>query len=238
MTKFKDIELIVLPTLTDNYTYLLLTPNELWVIDPGEAPPVLGKALELGRQVTHIICTHHHHDHVGGVMEIKRQTRARVLTSPVDFTRIEGADAAWPEAQKLQIGGLSARSIMIPGHTMGHMAIYLKEPGWLFCGDTLFGMGCGRLFEGTPAQLHESLQKLKALPPETKIYWGHEYTQRNLEFTLTQTPGDAQVEARAKKIHNKNCTLPGVLSEELETNLFLKASVEQFARLRELRNNF
>ncbi len=235
-------QLVALTTRTDNYTYLIFGAgtDELWVIDPGEAFGVLKWCAEKNLQVTHIICTHHHYDHVDGIAELLNAFSVRdVICSPVDLPRIQGATRAWPEGETLRIAGEAADSMMIPGHTQGHMAVFLPKTGWLFCGDTLFAMGCGRLLEGTAEQLFTSLQQLKTLPTQTELYWGHEYTKRNLEFALSVDQTNVMLHERAEKLNAGGATLPGRLSEELDTNPFLRApSLESFRELRRRRDTW
>lgn len=238
--KTNPLELWALPARQDNYIYILRAKDQVGVVDPGEAKPVLEWCEKNQVRITHIFCTHHHLDHVDGVPEIKAQhSNAKVYCSAHDLSRIAGADLALQEGSPFLFAQLEIEPIMIPGHTLGHMALYLNSPGWLFCGDTLFGLGCGRLFEGTALQLRDSLLRLCQLPPSTLLFWGHEYTRRNLAFALKQAPNDLALKARAAVLLNNDCTLPGRLDEEIRTNPFLQApDLEAFAHLRELRNHF
>ncbi|MGE0762198.1 MAG: hydroxyacylglutathione hydrolase [Bdellovibrionales bacterium] len=262
LCRFQNTDLFVLPTLKDNYTYLLRTPSELWVIDPGESPAVLDWCQQNQISITHILCTHHHHDHVDGVPALKQKFQAQVFCSDYDLSRIAGADIGLRGQATLQVAGLKAQTIAIPGHTFGHMALYLPEPGWIFCGDTLFAMGCGRLLEGTAMQMWDSLQRLASLPSNTQFFWGHEYAVRNSLFALQVEPQNQDLAKRAQRVESQSAqlalrqttTLPGLLAEELKTNPFLRCDqptmaadlglpastspLEVFTLLRQRRNEF
>ena len=218
-----------LQALKDNYVYLLHEADSgvTGVVDPSEAAPVFKGLAETGWRLTHILNTHHHHDHTGGNTELKAATKAIVVGPRADRDRIPLIDVAVGDGDSYAMGGATARVFDVPGHTRGHIAFWFSESDALFCGDTLFLMGCGRLFEGTPAQMWNSLGKLKALPPATRVYCGHEYTQANARFALTVEPGNAALIARAKAVDATRAqgrsTVPATMGEELATNPFLRA---------------
>lgn len=229
--KFLMAELIIrqIPVLQDNYVYLAHEPDSetTAVVDPSLAPPVLQAAAELGWRITHILNTHHHHDHTGGNLEIKEATGCIIVGPRADRDRIPGIDVAIGDGDEYALGDQLGRVFDVPGHTRGHIAVWFAQSRALFSGDTLFLMGCGRLFEGTPEQMWHSLGKLRTLPPETRIYCGHEYTLANARFALTVDPDNAALIARSERVRTMRAagqsTVPGSLGDELATNPFLRA---------------
>jgi hydroxyacylglutathione hydrolase len=218
-----------IPVLTDNYIYLINDPvsGETAVIDPALAEPVLDVLEKKGWRLTYILNTHHHWDHVGGNLELKQKTGCKIIAAQADRDRISGIDRGVGEDDVISLGQHQARVISTPGHTSGHIVYHFAEDGALFCGDTLFVMGCGRLFEGTPEQMWNSLQKLKALPPSTKIYCTHEYTQTNGLFALSVEPDNRQlqekmIEVQQLRAENKP-TVPSTIEQESATNPFFRA---------------
>jgi hydroxyacylglutathione hydrolase len=224
-------ELVIrqIPVLRDNYVYLLHdeASGATGVVDPSVAEPVLAQLAETGWRLTHILNTHHHADHTGGNLEIKRATGAIVVGPRADRDRIPGIDVAVADGERYALGSETAEVFDVPGHTRGHIAYWFKDARALFCGDTLFLMGCGRLFEGTPEQMWHSLGKLRRLPGETRVYCGHEYTQANARFALTVDPENAALVARARRVDalraEGESTVPGTMADELATNPFLRA---------------
>lgn len=223
------LEIREVPLLRDNYAYLLHDPatGTTGVIDPSEAGPVLEALDAAGWTLTHILNTHHHWDHTGGNVELKRRTGATVVGPKPDETRIPEIDETVDEGETFMLGKAKAEIFFIPGHTRGHIAFWFPESEALFCGDTLFLMGCGRLFEGTPEQMWSSLSKLRDLPDETRIYCGHEYTQANARFALTVEPDNAALKKRAEAVDvlrsQGKPTIPGTMAEERATNPFMRA---------------
>ncbi|MDD1643523.1 MAG: hydroxyacylglutathione hydrolase [Methylococcaceae bacterium] len=218
-----------IPVLTDNYIYLINDPvsGETAVIDPALAQPVLDVLEKKGWRLTYILNTHHHWDHVGGNLELKQKTGCKIIAAQADRGRIPGIDRGVGEDDVIALGQHQARVISTPGHTRGHVVYHFAEDGALFCGDTLFVMGCGRLFEGTPEQMWNSLQKLKALPPSTRIYCTHEYTQTNGRFALSVEPDNRQlqekmIEVKQLRAENKS-TVPSTIEQEIATNPFFRA---------------
>lgn len=253
------LEIDLVPLLTDNYAYLLRCPETgaTAAVDPSEAAPVLAAAEARGWRITHILNTHHHPDHTGGNLEIKEATGCTVVGPKPDEARIPGIDVALDEGDRFRLGNAEAQILFIPGHTRGHIAFWFPESRALFCGDTLFALGCGRLFEGTPAQMWSSLDKLRRLPGGTRVYCGHEYTQANARFARTVDPDNAALADRAKRIDALRAegrpTIPSTLAEECATNPFLRADdpalaaalglagedpVTVFAEVRRRKDNF
>ncbi|HEY2988075.1 MAG TPA: hydroxyacylglutathione hydrolase [Candidatus Binatia bacterium] len=220
------MRVVQIPLLRDNYGYLIVgeETGDAAVIDPSEAEPVLERIEKEKAAVKAILNTHHHRDHTGGNSAILARRRLEVYGHKNDKDRIPGLTHPLDEGDEVAIGRLKARVFFIPGHTTGHVA-YLFGDG-LFCGDTLFTGGCGRLFEGTAEQMHGSLAKLMRLPGGALVYCGHEYTEKNLEFALTVEPGNQKLTERMKKVRSLRArglpTVPSTMAEEKETNPFLR----------------
>lgn len=230
------LEIHQIPTRKDNYVYLIRESAEgrIAVVDPSDAAPVLEKLAALGWELTHILNTHHHNDHTGGNLELKEKYGCVVVGPRADRDRIAGIDIEVGEGDVYTLGGAEAKVFDTPGHTRGHIAFWFPESKALFCGDTLFALGCGRLFEGTAAQMWSSLGKFGALPDDTRVFCAHEYTQANAKFALTVESGNAALQARAKRIDELRAadrpTVPSLLGEERETNPFLRADVDALKR--------
>jgi len=222
-----DIDLV--PLLKDNYGYLLhdRSTGATAVVDPSEARPVLAVARAKGYRLTHILNTHHHWDHTGGNLELKQATGAAIVGPLYDAGRIPGLDGGVQEGERFTLGTAVADILFIPGHTSGHIAFWFAESAAVFCGDTLFALGCGRLFEGTPQQMWASLDKLRRLPPTTRVYCGHEYTQANARFALTVEPDNPALAMRSRRVDEARAagraTVPSTMGEERATNPFLRA---------------
>ncbi len=221
-----ELSITAIPAFADNYIWMIRTGGTVCaVVDPGEAEPVIETLKSRGLDLRYILLTHHHPDHIGGMAALKQLTGATVFgpgderIAGVDHTMTEGDDAGLADL------GLSFRVIEVPGHTRTHIAFY--GHGCLFSGDTLFSVGCGRLFEGSPEQMQVSLDKLAALDPQTRVYCGHEYTVANCQFALEVEPGNKALQARAAAAkaarEQGQITLPSVLREELAVNPFLRS---------------
>jgi len=226
MSEFVIRQLLV---LKDNYVYLLhdAASGATAVVDPSVADPVLAALAETGWRLSHILNTHHHWDHTGGNAALKAATGAIVVGPLADRERIPDIDVALGEGEHYAVGSEVAEIFDVPGHTRGHIAFWFPTSRALFCGDTLFTLGCGRMFEGTAAQMWRSLSKLRALPAETRVFCGHEYTQANARFALTVEPGNRALIERAKLVDAMRSqgrpTVPATLGEEVATNPFLRA---------------
>ncbi len=259
------MQIEVLPILIDNYCYVLRGngAQRVVVVDPGAGGSVKAYLDHEGLELGAILCTHHHADHVGGILElVKTWPKARVFGSAYDAekSRIPGLTDAVIDEQRFDVEGLSVRALFTPGHTLGAMS-YVVDEKHLFSGDTLFLAGCGRLFEGTAAMLHASLERLAQLAPSTLIYCGHEYTQTNLGFAFRVEPDNVDVRERLRALEQSTLedqpSVPGSIAEELRTNPFLRVDetsvqnfvrnqtpqpscdpVDVFAALRQARNSF
>ena len=220
------VEIAIVPCLSDNYAYLVKRGQACAVVDPSEAGPVTAALEARGWWLTHILNTHHHLDHTGGNLALKQATGATVVGPGKDAARIPGIDVGVTEASGWEFAGLAVQVLEVPAHTRG--AITFVIDGNAFTGDTLFAMGCGRLFEGDPQMMWSSLSKLMALPDATKIYCGHEYTENNGRFALTVEPGNAALRARMVEVHGRRgkgqTTMPSEMGLEKATNPFLRVA--------------
>ena len=223
-------EVHLLPALNDNYIPIIcdLSSNSALVIDPACSATVEGFLSRQNLKLTHILNTHHHHDHVGGNLDLKRKhPQVCIIGIDVDAQRIPGIDRRCSEGEVLKFGDLSAQVLFVPGHTLGHCAYYFSELTAVFSGDVLFSCGCGRLFEGTPHQMWQSLLKLRQLPDETLVYCAHEYTLANIEFALSILPEDKNLlefqRKSALRRHNGQPTIPTTIGVEKALNPFLRA---------------
>jgi hydroxyacylglutathione hydrolase len=243
----------------DNYCVLLHDPvhNVTVAIDAPDAAVIRRELAAKGWTLTHILCTHHHHDHTGGNEELKAETGCAIVGAAKDHARIPGIDQTVEEGTPFTLGGHSVHVLETPGHTLGAVCYWLPGQGALFTGDTLFSLGCGRLFEGDGPMMWHSLQKIMALPPETRIYCGHEYTQSDAPFALSVEPGNASLQRRVAEVNVlRSCgsaTIPTTLAAEIAQNPFLRphsAEIQKtlgmtgqplatiFTELRRLKNRF
>lgn len=257
----RALNVLTVPAFNDNYLWLIHDGQHAAVVDPGDAAPILAALKANQLKLTAILATHHHADHVGGVATLLQSFDVPVYGPAHD--RIADVTVPLKEGDVVALDDLDLRLrvIDVPGHTRGHIAYYAEEPRWLFCGDTLFAGGCGRLFEGTPVQMLASLDKLAALPDDTKVYCAHEYTVSNLRFAHAAEPDNAAIAARLREEQAKRerqiPTVPSSIGLEKETNPFLRArvpavaqnlllqnklhgndAVAVFTALREWKNNF
>lgn len=253
------LQIYQFPALKDNYGYLVhdSATGATAAIDTPEVAAILNALETTGWKLTHILNTHHHFDHAGGNAELKAKTGCTIVGPRGEKDLIPGIDRAVGEGDIVEVGSARARVIDVPGHTRGHVAYHFADDHVVFVGDTLFVLGCGRLFEGTPAQMWTSLGKLMALPDDTTVYCAHEYTQSNARFALTVEPHNAALAARAKEIDDKRArgewTVPTTIALEKATNPFLRATsadlratiglpnaadVDVFAETRARKDNF
>jgi hydroxyacylglutathione hydrolase len=247
------------PCLADNYGYLLhdRDTGTTAAVDTPDAAEILAQLDANGWQLTHILNTHHHADHAGGNLELKRRTGCTIVGPRADAGRIPGLDVAVGEGDVVELGAHRADVFDTPGHTRGHIVYHFAAVRAAFVGDTLFALGCGRLFEGSPEQMWSSLQKILRWPDDTRIYCAHEYTQSNARFALTVEPGNAELRQRAASVAALRAanqpTVPSTLGEERATNPFLRPAsrdlqttiglagatdVEVFAKTRALKDAF
>ncbi|HEY8014377.1 MAG TPA: hydroxyacylglutathione hydrolase [Dongiaceae bacterium] len=223
------MQIALVPLLTDNYGYLLHDPasGATAIVDPSEAGPVLAAAEARGWRLSHILNTHHHADHSGGNLGLKQATAAVVVGPAPDRARIPGIDIALDEGGRFRLGDAEAEILFIPGHTKGHIAFHFRGERALFCGDTLFSLGCGRMFEGTAPMMWASLDKLRRLPAETRVFCGHEYTAANARFAVSIDPDNQALRRREREIAELRAqnrpTIPSTMGEERTANPFLRA---------------
>jgi hydroxyacylglutathione hydrolase len=227
-----QLEIELVPCLSDNYAYLIRDDGFCAVVDPSEPAPVKTALARTGWTLTHILNTHHHFDHTGGNLALKEEFGAKIVGPEKDRDRIPGIDIGVSEEEPWRVGAHHVRILEIPAHTKGHIAFAFD--GVAFTGDTLFAMGCGRLFEGTPAMMWASLSKLMALPDATRIYCGHEYTLNNGRFALSVEPGNADLQARMKEVEAMRAkgapTIPSTMALEKRTNPFLRPDSVEIRR--------
>lgn len=239
------LDIVRIPVLSDNYVWLVheKESGETMVVDPAVADPVLAEAAKRGWAITQIWNTHWHPDHTGGNAEIKAATGCTVTGPAAEAARIPTLDVQVAEGDTIRLGPLEAKVIEVPAHTAGHIAYHFAGENVLFIGDTLFAMGCGRLFEGTAEQMFANMQRLKALPPETAVYCAHEYTQANGRYALVAEPGNKAIALRMMGVDamraRGQATVPTTIGEERETNPFMRAaSVAELAERRAAKDAF
>ncbi|HJO76644.1 MAG TPA: hydroxyacylglutathione hydrolase [Pelagibacteraceae bacterium] len=249
----------IIPCLTDNYSYIINdnVSKTVGVIDPSESSPVIAFLKKKNLKLNYILNTHHHHDHIGGNYELKKLYNAKVVGFVGDKHRIPGIDITLEDNAKWIFGESSVKILHIPGHTLGHICFFFENEKIAFTGDTLFSLGCGRIFEGDHKQLLTSLNKIKKLPKNTKIYCGHEYSYKNAEFCMKYDNDNIVLKKKFEKIKqlrsNNLPTLPTVLEDELKSNIFLKCDQNDlktklnmknqddykvFRKVRDLKDNF
>lgn len=253
------VQVTILNAFSDNYVYMLTSEdsNDVLAIDPGDASPVLQWLEQTGRHLTTILSTHHHNDHTEGNLILKDRFQCEIVGPSYDADRIPGIDRQIDEESGFSFAGEKAHVFHTPGHTRGHISVHFPQSGALFAGDTLFVAGCGRLFEGDAATMHQSLLKFTDIPDETKLYCGHEYTLTNLNFALTVEPDNADLQAFLRECQSKRNlgvpTIPSTMGMERKVNPFLRigmpelrkalalenaSDVDVFAHIRERRNQF
>jgi len=252
-------QIYLFPCLTDNFGVLIHDPasGATASIDAPEAAAVEAALANTGWRLTDILVTHHHHDHTGGIAELKQHHHCRVVAPKNEAQRIAGADERVGEGDVVRVGGLKGKVLDTPGHTVGHVSYFFPADGLAFVGDTLFSIGCGRVIEGNAEMMWRSLLKLRNLPDDTKFYCGHEYTQANIRFAKTVEPNNKALAARAAEVDKLRAagqpTIPATIGAEKADNPFLRADVPEvaqavglagspawkvFAEIRERKNKF
>tara|TARA_B100000886_G_scaffold15527_1_gene9973 strand:+ start:4260 stop:5018 length:759 start_codon:yes stop_codon:yes gene_type:complete len=248
----------IIPCLSDNYSYLIHEErtNTVSILDPSDFS-TCDEKIKKYNKLDYILNTHHHADHIDGNLKLKKKYNSKILGFGLDKLRIPGIDISLKENQKYKVGNAEFEVIFVPGHTKGHIAYFFRKEKVVFTGDTLFSLGCGRVFEGTHKEMFESLNKLKNLPLDTKVYCGHEYTRSNLKFCLAYDKENILLKQKEKKVkdqlRNNLPTIPTTIEEEIKTNIFLKCddpSIKQllnlktasddkvFSKLRDLKDSF
>jgi hydroxyacylglutathione hydrolase len=239
------LDIVRIPVLSDNYVWLVHEPasGATMVVDPAVAEPVLGEAARRGWTITHIWNTHWHPDHTGGNAEIKAATGCTITGPAAEADRIPTLDVLVRGGDRVRLGGVEATVIDVPAHTSGHIAYHFATEAAAFVGDTLFAMGCGRLFEGTAAQMFANMRALEALPDATTVYCAHEYTASNGRYALVAEPDNAAIRDRMEQVtamrERDEATVPTTIALEKATNPFMRAAtVEQLAERRAAKDNF
>ena len=248
-----------IPCLTDNYAYIIFNNNSktTGVVDPSEAKPIITFLKKKRLKLNYILNTHHHYDHIGGNIELKKKFNAKIVGFEGDKHRIPNIDIFVKDKQTWNFGNSNVKIFHIPGHTLGHICFFFEKEKILFTGDTLFSLGCGKIFEGDHKQMLNSLNKIKELPKDTKIYCGHEYTYKNAEFCIKHDISNIYLKKKfeeIKKLRSQNLpTLPSSLEEELKSNIFLRCDqkelkiklgmknhedLEVFKKVRDLKDSF
>jgi len=248
-----------IPCLTDNYAYIICDNNSktIGVVDPSEAQPIISFLRKKNLKLNYILNTHHHFDHIGGNLELKKMYKAEIVGFAEDKHRIPGINITLKNNEQWNFGNSAVKILHIPGHTLGHICFFFEKEKIAFTGDTLFSLGCGRIFEGNHKQMLQSLNKIKELPKDTKIYCGHEYTYKNAEFCMKYDDKNSDLIKYFKKIKNlrssKLPTIPSKLEDELKSNIFLRCDqndlkiklnmknqedFEVFKKVRDLKDSF
>ena len=253
------LDISIVKCLSDNYSYLIRDKktNLVGVVDPSEFNPVDLEISKNYKKLDFILNTHHHHDHVGGNIDLKKKYNSKIICSSYDEKRIPGVDIKKSDGDQFSLGETDFKIIHIPGHTLGHIAFYSQKTNVVFTGDTLFSLGCGRIFEGTFEQMFSSLEKIKNLSKNTMVYCGHEYTNKNGQFCISIDKENIKLRGRIEdaksKTQKKLPTIPTTSGEELETNIFFRCNnqkiksnlkmdnaskLEVFTKLRNLKDKF
>ena len=249
----------IVSCLQDNYSFIIhdTETDTVTVVDPSEFEPIKNFIEKKFKKIDYILNTHHHFDHVGGNIDLKKKYKAKIIGSIKDEKRIPGIDIKLSDNENFKLGNIDFKIYFIPGHTKGHVCFYAKNEKVIFTGDTLFSLGCGKVFEGTHLEMLNSLNLIKKLPVDTQIYCGHEYTQKNLDFCIKYEINNNRLKEKRKwvisKLSKKEPTIPITIEEELNTNIFLRCNipavkkslgmessseVEIFKKLRDLKDSF
>jgi len=222
------MEITPIPCLTDNYAYIIYDNNSktTGVVDPSESQPIISFLKRKNIKLNYILNTHHHFDHIGGNVELKKIYNAKIIGFEGDKHRIPGIDIALKNNENWNFGNSTIKVFHIPGHTLGHICFFFEKEKIAFTGDTLFSLGCGRIFEGNHEQMLSSLNKIKKLPKDTKIYCGHEYTYKNAEFCMKYDSNNNDLKKKFEKIKELRLqnlpTIPSSLEDEIKSNIFLR----------------
>ncbi len=253
------MKIIPVPCLTDNYAYIIIDDNykTVGVVDPSESLPIIDFLKEKNLKLNYILNTHHHFDHIGGNIKLKKIYNSKIIGFEGDKHRIPGIDIMLKDNEKWSFGKSKVRILHIPGHTLGHICFFFEEEKIAFTGDTLFSLGCGKIFEGSHKQMLTSLNKIKKLPKNTKIYCGHEYTYKNAEFCIKYDKDNENLKKKFEKVKklrmNNLPTIPCLLEDELNSNIFLRCDqndlktklnmknredFEVFKKVRDLKDRF
>ena len=240
-----ELEIVAVPAFADNYLWLVHDPDsgDTAVVDPGDAAPVLAEAERRGWRINQVLNTHWHPDHTGGNEAVRAATGATIVGPAAEAARIPSLDTVLRGGDEIRIGNHRAEVWQVPGHTLGHIAYVFREAGIAFVGDTMFAMGCGRLFEGTPEQMHSSLARIASLPGDTRLYCAHEYTLANARFAAHAFPEDRPIADRLVAVTTARdageATVPTTVAAERATNPFLRArNADEFAALRQAKDAF
>ena len=249
----------IVPCLQDNYSFVICDTetSAVGVVDPSEFVPVDNFIKKKFKKVDYIFNTHHHFDHTGGNLDLKRKYNSKIIGSKKDDTRIPGIDIKLTDNENFKLGSVDFKILLVPGHTSGHICFYAKKEKVIFTGDTLFSLGCGKVFEGTHLEMLTSLKLIKKLPIDTQVYCGHEYSQKNLDFCIKYEINNIRLEEKKKwiisRLNQNQPTIPITIKEELNTNIFLRCDslevkkslgmedsteLEVFAKLRNLKDIF
>ncbi len=234
----------IIKCLTDNYSYIIIDKeNNACVVDPSEAKPIISFIDKNKIKLNFILNTHHHFDHIGGNLDLKKRYKLKVVGYNDDKNRIPGIDILLKKDQIWKSGNFQAKIIHIPGHTSGHICYHFFEEELVFSGDTLFSLGCGRIFEGSYEEMFISLSKFKKMPKATKVFCGHEYTYKNSKFCLEHDKNNNKLLKKIIQIESNlklnKPTIPTTIQDELDCNIFLRAkTLEEFSKLRDLKDNF
>ena len=239
------MEVLIIPCLNDNYSYIIFDKKTKisCVIDPSESTPIRNAIKKNKINLKYILNTHHHYDHIGGNQELKEEFNAKIIGFEGDKNRIPNIDILVTDKQTWSKDNFKIKIFHVPGHTTGHICFYFPNEKIVFTGDTLFSLGCGRIFEGTHKQMFDSLSKIKNLPPETLVYCGHEYTLQNSKFCIKYDSENNKLKNKifeiSKKLKKGLPTIPSKIQDEIDCNIFLKANdLKSFSKLRDLKDNF
>ena len=232
----------IISCLHDNYSFIIhdTETNTVAVIDPSEFEPVNNFIKKKFKKIDYILNTHHHFDHIGGNLDLKKKYNAKIIGSNKDEKRIPGLDIKLSDNENFKLGNIDFKIFFIPGHTSGHVCFYSKNEKVVFTGDTLFSLGCGRVFEGTHLEMLRSLNLIKKLPKDTKIYCGHEYTQKNLDFCIKYEINNKLEEKKkwiTSRLLQKQPTIPITIEEELNTNIFLRCDNTEVKKSLDMKNS-